>query len=157
MRLSLRRTDDRAVLPSRAHDGDVGYDVSSVQHGRINPGETVAVDTGWAVDGFNHALLPYDTFTVNNLIAYAKIEQRSGLALKSMFAVGGVIDTGYRGQLKVLLFNGGQKPYDINIGDRIGQLVFYVVSARSTAVVESRQPQAADTERGSSGLGSTGR
>ena len=163
-KVALRRTHDRAVLPSRALEGDVGYDLCSVQHGRIDPGETVAIDTGWQFAGgstVRHQKHSCDYIDGKANEFFVKVEARSGLALKSVFPVGGIIDLGYRGQLNVLLYNGRyDKPYDVCVGDRIGQLVFYRISGDDrpeweTAFTETdREPE--PTARGSSGFGSTG-
>lgn len=158
--VKLLRTHPDAVTPSQ-REGDVGFDLHSVQDGRIHPGETVAIDTGWKiadaiqVDGI-------DPFT-----AYMKIEQRSSLALKGIFPVGGIIDPSYRGPLKVMIHNGcnsripGEGHWDLKVGDRIGQLVIYPVLANTDTTkvkfFEVDEDEATETERGEGGFGSTGR
>lgn len=150
VRLWLRRTHPSAILPAKSHESDVGFDLFSIQQGRIFPGETAAVDTGWRLSSMGCDLVP-PLFT-----AYAKIEQRSGLALKSVFPVGGIIDPGYRGQLLVLLHNSSYSDdYDVSIGDRIGQLVFYVVPASCKVFETGDEPT--ESDRGTAGLGSTGK
>lgn len=160
--VSLRRTHPAAVLPKQAHDGDVGHDLVSVQHGRIDPGETVAIDVGWTVADVclvqrSHDDVEWDDGT-GLTEAYMKIESRSGLSLKSVFAVGGVIDAGYRGPLKVNLYNGRHdRPYDVHVGDRIGQLVIYRVAPVGHESFFETADDPTETSRGSAGYGSTGR
>ena len=85
----------------------------------------------------------------------AQIRPRSGLALKHAITVPnspGTIDPGYRGEVKVILLNLGQEPYQIHAGDRIAQMV---VAAYQT--VEWDEAELADSTRGAGGFGSSGR
>lgn len=158
--VSLNRSHPSAVLPKHAHVGDVGYDLVSVQHGRIDPGETVSIDTGWTVSNtwmVSHDHLDYDD-DICQMEAFMKVEGRSGLALQSVFPIGGIIDMGYRGPLKVNLYNGRyDKPYDVHVGDRIGQLVIYRVAPIGEDVFDETATEPSQTARGTSGFGSTGR
>ncbi len=113
MELPVSRLNDDAVLPTRAHDGDAGLDLYACESAHIGPGERWSVGTGVAVeipDGHAGLVLP-----------------RSGLAKKhgiTLVNAPGLIDSGYRGELRVLLLN--TDPADIfrvEPGDRIAQLV----------------------------------
>jgi len=85
----------------------------------------------------------------------AQVRPRSGLAAKCGIGIlnsPGTIDADYRGEIKVILFNFSNKPFKINIGDRIAQLVF----SKVTRVVLKEHKQLSKTKRGSGGFGHTG-
>jgi dUTP pyrophosphatase len=130
-------------LPSRQTAHAAGYDVSSAEPDLIlAPGERRAVGTGLAFelpDGYEMQVRP-----------------RSGLALKHGITLPnapGTIDADYRGELKVILQNGGTEPFAIRRGERIAQLVF----ARHEAPELLESDAVSDTARGAGGFGSTGR
>ena len=136
------RLRDDAVLPSRAHSGDAGFDLSACEEITIGVGERAAVGTGIAVEiPEGHAGL---------------VVPRSGLALRhgiSMVNAPGVIDAGYRGEVRLLLLNtDDESPFTIERGMRVGQLL--VVPVADIDVVETDEVTA--TERGVGGFGSSG-
>lgn len=143
MRLNFRLLVDGAILPSRAHTGDAGLDLYSSVAARIGPGERFAVGTGIAVeipDGYAGLVLP-----------------RSGLARRhgiSLVNAPGLIDSGYRGEIEVLLLNTDPaETFAVRAGDRIGQLL--VVAVPQFEPELSRE--LSDSERGDGGFGSSGR
>ena len=130
-----------AVLPKYAHRGpygDLAADVAALQAEELRPGEIKAVRTGLAFE------FPPEFG--------ALIEDRSGLALKGICTLAGVIDPGYRGELKVVLINLGKEPFHINAGDRIAQLRIVRRVEGQFIEVES----VSTTERDIRGFGSTG-
>ena len=136
------RLRDDAVLPSRAHSGDAGFDLSACEEITIGVGERAAVGTGIAVEiPEGHAGL---------------VVPRSGLALRhgiSMVNAPGVIDAGYRGEVRLLLLNtDNETPFTVERGMRIGQLL--VVPVADVDLVETDEVTA--TERGVGGFGSSG-
>jgi dUTP pyrophosphatase len=140
--LRVRRLSADAVLPTRAYPGDAGLDLHAVESAVLAPGERVSVGTGIAVeipDGQAGLVLP-----------------RSGLAVRHGIALvnaPGLIDAGYRGEVRVLLLNTDRRePFSISPGDRIAQLV--LVAVQCPAVVEVRDLAA--SERGAGGFGSSG-
>ena len=142
MRLAVRRLAPHAVLPRRAHDGDAGYDLHALEGGTILAGERATVDTGIAIElpeGHAGLVLP-----------------RSGLATRHGIALvnaPGLIDHGYRGEIRVLLLNTDpQADFAFRSGDRIAQLV--IVRAEEAEVVEVEE--LAESTRGAGGFGSTG-
>ena len=142
MDLPVRRLVPGAVLPARAHDDDAGLDLCASEPATLGPGERAAVGTGVAVEippGHAGLVLP-----------------RSGLALKHGIALvnaPGLIDAGYRGELRVLLLNTDREhAFDIEPGDRIAQLL--VVAFAPAAPVEVAE--LSETARGIGGFGSTG-
>ena len=143
MQLPVAKLTDNAVLPTRAHEGDAGLDLYACESAHIGPGERWSVGTGVQVEipaGHAGLVLP-----------------RSGLARNhgiSLVNAPGLIDSGYRGELRVLLLN--NDPADIfrvSAGDRIAQLVLVPVAI--AAAVEA--PELADSARGEGGFGSSGR
>lgn len=132
-----------AVLPSRAHPDDAGLDLTACEEVALGPGMRAAVATGWAVavpTGMAGLVVP-----------------RSGNALRMGLTVAnapGLIDAGYRGELKVILVNLGDAPVAIAVGDRIAQLVLTPV-ATGAAVEVAALPES--DGRGDGGFGSTGR
>ena len=143
MSLRFRRLVPGAVPPSRAHDGDAGYDLHAAEPLTLGPGERAVVGTGIAVaipDGHAGLVVP-----------------RSGLAFKHGIALvnaPGLIDAGYRGELRVLILNTDRAAsFDVEPGDRIAQLV--VVKVESPELEELDELE--ETARGSGGFGSTGR
>jgi len=140
--LRVRRLDERAVLPTRAHDGDAGLDLYALEGASLEPGERSSIRTGIAVeipDGHAGLVLP-----------------RSGLALRHGIALvnaPGLIDPGYRGELCVLLLNTDRsQPFQFSAGDRIAQLL--VVRAEVASAVEVEELSA--SARGDGGFGSSG-
>ena len=131
------------MLPSRAHAGDAGLDLAASEDALLAPGGRVAVATGWAVaipEGMAGLVVP-----------------RSGNALRHGLTVAnapGLIDSGYRGELKVILVNLGDEPFAITAGDHIAQLVITPV-ALGAAVEVDALPES--DGRGEGGFGSTGR
>lgn len=141
MTLEFKRIHPDAVLPSYAKPGDAGMDLRSVDELSVPPRGRALVRTGLVM-----ALPPgYE----------AQVRPRSGLALKSGITVlntPGTIDSGYRGEVGVILFNTTDEPFAVRKGDRIAQLVVAsVVEAQVAEVAEL-----GETERGAGGFGSTG-
>jgi dUTP pyrophosphatase len=142
MTLAVARLVAGAVLPTRAYDGDAGLDLYAAHAARIAAGERVSVGTGIAVAipaGHAGLVLP-----------------RSGLALRHGIALvnaPGLIDAGYRGELRVLLLNTDREvAFEIAAGDRIAQLL--VVAFEPVAVLEVDALDA--SERDARGFGSSG-
>lgn len=143
MELPVRRLVPGAQLPARAHDDDAGLDLHAAEPATIGPGERAAVGTGVAVaipPGHAGLVLP-----------------RSGLALRHGIALvnaPGLIDAGYRGEIRVLLLNTDREAaFELEPGDRIAQLL--VVPFAPAAPLEVAE--LGDTARGIGGFGSTGR
>lgn len=140
--LRVRRLHPAARLPRRAHDDDAGYDLCAVEAATLQPGERRTIATGIAIElPARHAGL---------------VLPRSGLAARhgiSVVNAPGLIDAGYRGELKVLLLNTDRaESFDVAPGDRIAQLV--VVAVAAPQIVEA--DTLAATERGEGGFGSSG-
>lgn len=143
MQLPVLKLKDEAVLPSRAHEGDAGLDLYACEAAHIGPGERWSVGTGVGVEipeGHAGLVLP-----------------RSGLARDHGIALvnaPGLIDSGYRGELRVLLLNTDPaETFRIAPGDRIAQLVITPIATPEP--VEA--PTLSESLRGEGGFGSSGR
>ena len=142
MRLEYRLLSETARPPARAHDDDAGMDLHADEASHLDPGERASVGTGLAVaipDGYAGLVLP-----------------RSGLAAEhgiTLVNTPGLIDSGYRGEVRVLLLNTDrQRSFRVTPGDRIAQLVLVRVEAPELAEVG----ELTETARGQGGFGSTG-
>lgn len=139
----MRKLEDGARLPRRAHDGDAGLDLYASEIAHIGPGERWSVGTGVAI-----AIPPGNA---------GLILPRSGLAREHGIALvnsPGLIDSGYRGELRVLLLNTDPaETFRVMAGDRIAQLL--VVAIASAEPFEAEE--LADSPRGAGGFGSSGR
>jgi dUTP pyrophosphatase len=140
-RLPVRRIRPDAVLPTRAYEGDAGLDLPSADALVLAPGERAVVGTGLAVavpDG--HA---------------GFVQPRSGLAAKHGITIvnaPGLVYSGYRGEVKVVLLNTGDEPFEVEPGMRIAQ--FVVLPVATVEPVEVAELPA--TQRGERGHGSSG-
>lgn len=141
MVLRFKRIHPDAVLPAYAHPSDAGMDVRSIDDLIIAPGKRALVHTGLIM-----ALPP---------MYEAQVRPRSGLALKNGVTVlntPGTIDSGYRGEIGVILANFGEEDFVVKKGDKIAQIVIAPVTQpmiEETATID-------ETDRGAGGFGSTG-
>ena len=142
MTLGFKRIHPDAVLPAYAHPSDAGMDVRSVEELVIPAGKRALVHTGLVV------LLPP--------LYEAQVRPRSGLALKfgvTVLNTPGTIDSGYRGEIGVILANFGDAEFIVKKGDKIAQLVIAPVTQPEVCEVSEID----ETDRGAGGFGSTGR
>jgi dUTP pyrophosphatase len=142
MRLEILRIDPDLPLPAYAHVGDAGLDLYSTQDVTIGPFERVLIPTGIAVSvPEGHA---------------GFVQPRSGLAVRtglSLVNTPGLIDSHYRGELKVIAINlDSRTPIEISRGDKIAQLVIQPVARVELAEVTTLDV----TARGEKGFGSSG-
>jgi len=142
MQVAVKLLHPEARLPQRAHPGDAGADLFAVEEAVLGPGERCDVGTGLALAipaGYAGFILP-----------------RSGLALRYGIMVvnsPGLIDSGYRGEVRVILYNSGREAFVVHRGDRIAQLVIQAV-CETEFVAAEKLPL---SERGEGGFGSSGR
>lgn len=139
MSLGVKKLTNNAILPTRGSSGAVGYDLYSTDNVTIPPTHRALVSTGIAI------LLPEGV--------YGRVAPRSGLAVKHGIQVGaGVVDPDYTGEVKVVLFNHGDREFVINEGERIAQLVLERCETPEVWEIGNLE----ETLRGSGGFGSTG-
>ena len=141
-RIPSKRLHKDAIIPKNAYLGDAGYDLCATESITLKPFERALIPTGLAIEiplGFAGFVVP-----------------RSGLAIKqglSIVNAPGLIDSNYRGELKVIAINlDPQEPITINVGDRIAQLVIMKVESLHFQEVAELQ----ESDRGAGGFGSSG-
>lgn len=139
MQLSIKKLHPEAKLPTRAHTGDAGLDLYSVEDIVLAPGQRYGVATGIAIaipDGY-----------------VGLVWDKSGVALNGgITCLGGVVDAQYRGEVKVIVLNTSDVSYEIKSGQKIAQLLIQEVALPGVIEVENLD----DTTRGDGGFGSTG-
>lgn len=139
MQVKVKRLRDEACLPNRGTNWAAGADLSCAEAFVLQPGERKLVATGLAIEipvGF-----------------YGRVAPRSGLAVRhGIDTLAGVIDSDYRGELKVALINLGDETVSFKVGDRIAQLI--IERAERCTFVWSEE--LSETERAGGGFGSTG-
>ncbi len=138
--VKVKKLSSSAILPSYAHPGDTGADLYANIDTVIEPGKSCAIPTGIAV-----------AFPEN---VDMQIRSRSGLAAnRQVFVLNspGTVDSGYRGEVCVILFNAGEKPFEVKKGDKIAQAVFSPCYTAKFDLTDELD----ETERGTGGFGST--
>ena len=133
------KLDKKAIMPTRAHETDAGLDLYAPESVAIFPRGSACIDTGV------HIELPINTVGM--------IKSKSGLNVKHGITSEGVIDVGYTGSMVVKLYNHSDKPYTVNKGDKISQLVILPIITPTLELVD----ELTESERGDGGFGSTGR
>ena len=141
MKIPVLLSDSMHQTPRFAHPGDAGADLAAAESLTLEPGGRALVSAGFSMaipEGHAGLVLP-----------------RSGLAIRSGVTVlnaPGLIDSGYRGVVKVALINHSTEDFEVRFGDRIAQLVIVAVDEPDYVEVDVL----ADTSRGEGGFGSTG-
>ena len=139
--MKIKLLSDKAMIPYRGSEEAAGYDLYSIDSVDINPGECKLISTGIAIQlpsGYFGAIFP-----------------RSGTAVKRGLRLAncvGVIDSDYRGEIKVPLYNDSQEVQPVEQGERIAQLIILPYATVSFEVVD----ELTDTVRGNGGFNSTG-
>lgn len=137
--LPVQKTMNEATIPTRNHPDDAGLDLYAAESTTLLPAQPLLVSTGIA------AALPTQTVGL--------ILDRSSMAKRGIKTMGGVIDAGYRGEIKVILMNQTNAPLAIQAGDKIAQLV--ILPIVTPAPLETDELD--KTSRGIQGFGSSGR
>ena len=156
MKLKIKRLHKDAIIPVRAYETDAGLDLFSIEQIIIPSGQVKKVKTGIAIQLPD----PYTMVTANGeqfeVLTEAQVRPRSGLAANRTITVlnaPGTIDFGYSSDISVLLYNAGSYSYEVQVGDKIAQLVVSSVLKPVIEVVD----ELPETVRGSNGFGSTGK
>ncbi|WP_427036533.1 dUTP diphosphatase [Cytobacillus pseudoceanisediminis] len=142
MKVKVKKLNPNAIVPKQQIEGDVGLDLATIDEGILRPNERKLFRTGIAIQ-------PEKGYEL-------QIRPRSGLALKHGITVlnsPATIEPTYRGDVGIILYNAGEKPFVVKAGDRIAQAIFkrYEETIETEIVKELE-----DTERGEKGFGSTG-
>jgi dUTP pyrophosphatase len=139
MNIKVKKTNILARIPTRSNPTDAGADLYSIEDCSIEPQERRIISVGICLE------IPEGY--------YGRIAPRSGLAAKhGVDVLAGVVDSSYRGEIKVVLYNSDKKmPFHIEGGDRIAQIII-----EDHFNPEFEESELSDTERGAGGFGSTG-
>lgn len=139
--LQVKRVDEKAVLPKRAHADDAGLDLHLLEETTLLPGGGAKLRTGIAL------ALPRGFVGM--------VADRSSLAARGLKIAGGIIDAGYRGEIHIVIRNLTSESVRLGPGERIAQLL--VIPISTPAVTEVADFSDSETTRGTGGFGSTGR
>jgi dUTP pyrophosphatase len=141
MKLRVKRINPGAKLPAYSHPGDAGMDLFAAEEVVLGAGEVKAVPTGVKMaipEGY-----------------VGLIWDKSGLSLQGVHRLAGVVDAGYRGEVKVVMVNLGKEPYIFKAGQKVAQMLIQPVQA--VEVVDAGGDDLDETARGEGGFGSTGK
>ena len=138
MKLQIKKINKEATIPTRAHTNDAGMDLYALENVLLNPNQSELIKTGISLS------IPKGYF--------GKIEDRSSLGKKGLKTLGGVIDSGYRGEVKVIMRNLSNKKVIIEKKTKIAQLI--IIKIETPTIEEVKELD--NTERGSGGFGSSG-
>jgi dUTP pyrophosphatase len=136
--ISFQKLNPDAKVPTRAFAHDAGLDLTTIETHTLKPGEGRIFKTGLAVaidPGF-----------------VGLIWDRSSMGKRGIKSLGGVIDSGYRGEIGVILWNISHDSQEIKSGERIAQLLIQPIATPQTEAVQSLT----NTDRGTGGFGSSG-
>lgn len=137
--LKFKKLHKNAITPKYDHLDDAGFGIYSIEEKVLKPMEYCAIATGISSE------IPHDYFV--------SFRDRSSMSIKGLHVMGGVIDSGYRGEWKVILINLSGVDYKIEVGDKIAQGILQSAKQAKIEVVEDLS----NTSRGEGGFGSTGR
>lgn len=143
--IRIKKLSDRAIMPTKATEGSAGYDLSAAikEPMTIQPGEIVRIPTGLAIE------LP-DSDLVAMIYARSGLSVKHGITLPNGV---GVIDSDYRGEIQVALWNLSNKLYTVEPGERVAQLIIMPVVPTVLKLTDTLE----DTQRSTGGFGSTGK
>ena len=139
MNLKIKKLNSEARLPEYAHHDDAGMDLFSIEYMEVKPGEVVRISTGVAME------IPKDYVGL--------IWDKSSLSHKGIKVVGGVFDSGYRGEVKVGVINLSKETYIFEKGHKIAQMLVQKIEQPTLEEVS----ELSESERGEGELGSTGK
>lgn len=138
MSLKVKKLNEKAKLPKKHNINDAAYDLHSIEDKTLAAGSTAIIHTGISME------IPKGY--------YGQIQSRSSIASKGIFVTGGVIDSGYRGEIMIISNNFSSRDYRIKKGERVAQIVFHKVEHFNILEVEILDEE---NDRGG-GFGSSG-
>jgi len=141
MKLKVKKISPGARLPAYQHPGDAGMDLFAAEEVKLEAGEVKAVPTGIKMaipEGY-----------------VGLIWDKSGISLQGVHRLAGVVDSGYRGEVKVVMVNLGKETHVFKQGQKVAQMLIQPVHA--VEIVDVGEGGLDDTSRGEGGFGSTGR
>jgi dUTP pyrophosphatase len=141
MKLCVKKISPGAKLPVYQHPGDAGMDLFAAEEVKLEAGEVKAVPTGIKMaipEGY-----------------VGLIWDKSGISLQGVHRLAGVVDSGYRGEVKVVMANLGRETHVFKQGQKVAQML--IQSVQAVEIVDSGEGELDETTRGEGGFGSTGR
>jgi len=148
IKLKLIDSSTEFLAPKLSKPGDAGFDIISAENIKLSAGRVAVVPTPFV-------LADAPDFLPDGSDYYIKVNSRSGMAAKfGVFPISGTIDKGYRGQIKLVLMNGGHEDVQVCAGDRIAQMVVHKIEANNLTFELTDTVN--ESTRGSNGFGSTG-
>ena len=141
IKIKIKKINPEAIIPHYSHEGDAGMDVYSVEDSVIKFNERKSISTGLAFEvprGFEIQVRPKSGLALNNGI--------------TILNTPGTLDSGYRGELKVIIFNTSNQSYQVKKGEKIAQIVL----ARYEEAEIEETNELSQTKRAEGGFGSTG-
>ena len=143
MNLKILKLTSDAIVPKYAKDDDAAFDLCSVETRAIMKGEHAIIKTGISME------IPNGFF--------GSVRDRSGLAAKNaIHTMAGVIDSGYRGEIGVVLVNLGKEDFHVGKGMRIAQMIIQKCEHVTIIEIDSKIDSLSESSRGTTGFGSTG-
>lgn len=139
LNIKIKKLRPDAIIPHYAHPGDAGLDLYSLEDYELQPGEKKGFDLGFALE-----------FPAGYV---ALMRDRGSFGSQAIHNLGGVFDSGYRGEYNCGLINLSNKPFPIKKGDRIAQLVIFPIAEAELEEVS----ELAESPRGNGRFGSTGK
>lgn len=139
MKIKVKKLKENTKLPKYAHPGDVGMDLYAMETVVVEPMEHIRIYHGFALE-FEEGYA-------------AVVKDKSSISKAGLTQMGGVFDAGYRGEYNTHLVNLSDKPYTIEEGDKVSQLIIYPVVIAELEEAETLS----DSDRGEGAFGSTGR
>jgi dUTP pyrophosphatase len=141
-KLKIVRLSDSVPMPRYALPGDAGFDLYVYERVTIAPGDRAAIQTGYKME------IPEGYVGI--------IYEKSGLSFKhGIITYGNVIDSGYRGEVRVGVMNLGKEAYTFEPGHKVAQMIIH--SYEEVKFVEAKDGELSESERGARGFGSTGK
>lgn len=138
MKIKIKKLHPDAIIPSYAHEGDAGMDLYSVEDLVLKPKHRAKIKTGISIE------LPKGYVSL--------VWDKSGVGSKGIKVLGGVLDSGYRGEYIVMLVNLSSKDFVVKKGQKVAQVLIQKVESPKIEVVE----ELSSSERGKGGFGSSG-
>jgi dUTP pyrophosphatase len=129
------------ISPCKSYPGSAGYDICSIESVTIEPGSRRLIATGISLEVPEYY--------------YVRVAPRSGLSVRGIDIGAGVVDSSYRGEVKVLLINNSKESYNVQEGDRIAQLIMERCGNAEITILQEYD-ELSMSERGENGFGSSG-
>jgi dUTP pyrophosphatase len=138
--MKIKKLNDKVIIPTKAYAGDAGFDVYSPVSFYILPNKQLQIKLGFVIE------IAEDEVCI--------MSERSGMAIKKCItSIGNIIDSGYRGEVSIILYNGGNSIAEFGQGDKIGQMIIHKLGNQNIEVVK----ELSESQRGKNAHYSSGK